>query len=656
MNNTLKSNPNIKSKLTKEEMKINNLVNFGNSTMNSNTFDIKNYLNLYEKLKPQKSKNKKSYKILNSVSKLSTFDTKFKPANLPSEGIVTSTNYKTSSLDKNFGKGLNMKKNFNIMTSTYIGNNNSKIKDLSFYKFPYTKSSNNFIYNRNKFEQKYAPTQTNESFNVFKVVKEIKKSLQFPKIVNNSHSKNKKAQIRNVYPKNMENLPIAYKDKYISSVFDSTNVLNNYNSRKELQLDIDNDLKGFPIKTKRVAIKNVLIDLLNNETVKLTEKEKILKAKNEKNEKILLTELKEFNEFTEQQKQQCKNLEIYHENLQRQNELLIKELVNFRVNKKINTDETQKTLEQIESLRNYALFVHKALEKDSTRYEKSIFPNYQEEKIDEYEKNIEKVKNEVLKNYQIFWDKQYKDQLKNELKFLNNIDSMSFKFNEIEGNIMRLLEELSNIEEEVEAEKKRDDETLKYLRERFANTTEEYEAINEKFKIEQNYMNNLAQKENELNSEYIVLIKELFLSILEVFGRFDKKKLNYNVILKEKIDKDNVELYLKEGERILRSMEDYLNSTLLEIKSFKDNDGKFFNQFMVGMKKRMKEEQIIQFKKNKMNRILGINNEIINKANKVPFILRQTAVPYHSPKKKEKKVINYDLIKKLEDEELIKYQ
>ena len=656
MNNALKSNTNIKSKLTKEEMKINNLVNFGNSTMNSNTFDIKNYLNLYEKLKPQKSKNKKSYKILNSVSKLSTFDTKFKPANLPSEGIVTSTNYKTSSLDKNFGKGLNMKKNFNIMTSTYIGNNNSKIKDLSFYKFPYTKSSNNFIYNRNKFEQKYAPTQTNESFNVFKVVKEIKKSLQFPKIVNNSHSKNKKAQIRNVYPKNIENLPIAYKDKYISSIFDSTNVLNNYNSRKELQLDIDNDLKGFPIKTKRVAIKNVLIDLLNNETVKLTEKEKILKAKNEKNEKILLTELKEFNEFTEQQKQQCKNLEIYHENLQRQNELLIKELVNFRVNKKINTDETQKTLEQIESLRNYALFVHKALEKDSTRYEKSIFPNYQEEKIDEYEKNIEKVKNEVLKNYQIFWDKQYKDQLKNELKFLNNIDSMSFKFREIEGNIMRLLEELSNIEEEVEAEKKRDDETLKYLKERFANTTEEYEAINEKFKIEQNYMNNLAQKENELNSEYIVLIKELFLSILEVFGRFDKKKLNYNVILKEKIDKDNVELYLKEGERILRSMEDYLNSTLLEIKSFKDNDGKFFNQFMVGMKKRMKEEQIIQFKKNKMNRILGINNEIINKANKVPFILRQTAVPYHSPKKKEKKVINYDLIKKIEDEELIKYQ
>ena len=52
----------------------------------------------------------------------------------------------------------------------------------------------------------------------------------------------------------------------------------------------------------------------------------------------------------------------------------------------------------------------------------------------------------------------------------------------------------------------------------------------------------------------------------------------------------------------------------------------------------------------------SIKNIYINKANKVPFIKRKTASPYHSPKKKEKNVINYDLIKKLEDEELIKFQ
>ena len=197
---------------------------------------------------------------------------------------------------------------------------------------------------------------------------------------------------------------------------------------------------------------------------------------------------------------------------------------------------------------------------------------------------------------------------------------------------------------------------MEYLQERYNKVKEEYDMYDEKLKIEEAFLNNLTEKENELNSEYIKLIGELFLSILQVFGRFDKKKLNYNILLKEKINKDNVDVYLKEGERILRDMEDYLNSSLLEIKSFKENDTIFFNKFMNSMKKKMKEEQIIQFKKNKVSNLIGKNNQIINKANKIPFIMRKVVVPYHSPKKKLKKVINYELIKKLEDEELMKYQ
>ena len=77
---------------------------------------------------------------------------------------------------------------------------------------------------------------------------------------------------------------------------------------------------------------------------------------------------------------------------------------------------------------------------------------------------------------------------------------------------------------------------------------------------------------------------------------------------------------------------------------------------MDNTKKKLKDEQIAMFKRKKMVNLIGKNNQIINKANKVPFIKRKTASPYHSPKKKEKNVINYDLIKKLEDEELIKFQ
>ncbi len=654
MNNPIKTK--IIKKIKKEENKINNLENLGNTMISSEKFDIKNYLSLYEKYNPKKSRSK--FNIYNSMTQFSTFNKKFKPVNIITEGNATSTNYKTASMDKNFSKNNKINEDINIMTSTYNSNQKNEIKDLSFYKFPSTKSTSNFVNNRNKFNNnKYSPSQTNEneSFNVFKAVKEIKKSCKFPKIINNKLNINNKIPIRNAYPISTKNTHIVYKDKYLSSILDSKNVINNYNYRKELELETDNDIKLFPIKTKTVALKNVLIDLMNNETAKLSEKENDLKVKNEQNEKVLLTELKEFNDFTEKQKQYCKNLEIFHENLVRQNEQLISQLVKFKINKKNYADETQKTLEQIESLRNYALFVHKALEKDCTRYENSIFPNYQDEKLGEYDKIIEQIKSNVIDKYKIFWDKQYKEELKDELKFLNNTDSMFFRFNEIEGNITRLLDEQFNIQKEMEREEKRGNEILKYLQARYDNTYEEYKSYEDKLIIEKNLFKGLTEKENELNIEYTQFIKDLFLNIVDVFGRFDKRKFDTHLLMKEKITKDNVDVFLREGERILRDMEEFLNSKLLAIDSYKINDSKFFNKFMNNMKKKMKEEQMILFKKNKMENLIGKNNKIINKANKVPFILRKTEAPYHSPKKKEKKVINYDLIKKLEDDELLKY-
>ena len=642
-------------KLKKEEDKLNHLINLGNKMVISKNFNIKNYLNFFEQLKAPKIK--KPFNLLNSIT---TFNSKSNLINYNTEGYISSTNYKTSSVDKYFNKGkatfhnnINNLKKVNIMTSTFNESNNNK--DLSFYNIPYTNSSSNFIIN-SKFKTNYSPIKSDENFNVFKAVKEIKKSLQFPKINNTFNSKKKNIKTRNYYPKKSNNIPIAYKDKYLNTVLESTEVINNYNLRKELEFETDNDLTSFPKKTKDVSLKNVLIKLINHETVKLSEKEDDLKTKNEKNQKLLITEIKEFNDFTEKQKQFCKNLEVLHENLIKQNEYLNKEFINYKINNKSLTDETQKILEQIESLRNYALFVHQALEKDYSLYEKSIFPDYQNEKIDEYEKNIEKVKNFVLNNYRLFYDKQYKEQLKRELKFLNNIELLFFKFSQIEGDIMRLIEEQYNINAEIKAERKKDKENIKYLKERYDTALIEYNINDEKLQIEKNFMTGLNEKENELNSEYLELIGELFYSIANNFGRFNKNSFNTKYLMKEKISRDNIDTYLKEGKRILRETEEALNNVLLSIKSYQENDTKFFNKFMDNTKKKLKDEQIAMFKRKKMVNLIGKNNQIINKANKVPFIKRKTASPYHSPKKKEKNVINYDLIKKLEDEELIKFQ
>ena len=114
--------------------------------------------------------------------------------------------------------------------------------------------------------------------------------------------------------------------------------------------------------------------------------------------------------------------------------------------------------------------------------------------MDEYDKNIEKVKNNVINNYKIFWDKQYKEELKDELKFLSNTDSLYYKFNELEGSIIRLLDELTDIKEEMERDEKNKKVSFRYLQERYDNTKEEYELLEEKLKIEKSQMSNLTRK------------------------------------------------------------------------------------------------------------------------------------------------------------------
>ena len=194
------------------------------------------------------------------------------------------------------------------------------------------------------------------------------------------------------------------------------------------------------------------------------------------------------------------------------------------------------------------------------------------------------------------------------------------------------------------------------LKERYAEAEKEYKKLELNLKIENNFINNLKRKENDNNYEYISLIGTLFLNIVEILGQDDKQKMNYKFILNSKIDKDNVDICLQEGERLLREKEDLLNNTLLAIKSYQEKDGRFFSQVMDETKHKNKLQKHLLYKKNKMDKQFETENKVIHKTNKVKLISRKTEAPYHTPQKRVKKVVNYEQIKKLEDEELLKYE
>ena len=643
---------------------LNSLANFGGTITVDQDFDIKNYLNSIEGGDLSVNKKQKKDNVLNSTSQFTTFNSNAYPKNTIYNGYlmtfnnVPSTKAKFKKSGASFSSDLTKKKYLNTTTSSYLehkyNNKNNYITNTN-NNFLSTKNTSKLLYKRNKNLINKTAIQSNENFNVFKAIKEIKKSAQLPKIYNMKKNSNKKLFITNNNQENKKT-PLAYSKEYVDIVFDSKRLINYYNFRKGLDLDPPENLVSFSSKKKEISVNNVLIDLLHNETERLSVKEKIFKARNEKNKNALNNNIKDFEDFTDEQKQVCKSIENCYDKLLRENNILLNELIKYKSINKSYADDIQKVLEQIENLRVYALFVHQSLEKDISRFEKSIFPDYRSEKLVDYNKKIETIRNFVINNYSIFWEPRYAKELEEELEYLKNPDLLLQKLHEIEGNIMRLLEFKDNLIKESEEEEKKHEIILGELKSRYEDAKIDYKKNSKKLKFELSQIDNLKKKEVDHNSEFIELIGILFLNIVEVFGKNDKYKNNYKSILNGKIDKDNISICLKEGRRLLRENEDLLNNTLLAIKSYQEKDERFFNQVMDETKQKNKAQKHLMYKKNKMD--MQFENEVkfIHKTNKIKILSRKTEAPYHSPQKKVKKVINLGEIKRLEDEELLKYQ
>ena len=632
----------------------------GDTILDDKQFDIKNFLNSIERfniINKHKGRN-----ILNMTSQYKTFNSIGYPSNYTMHNgylktFNTNIPTKNKTLKKtcaSFSTGLTRQKQLNTTSCStymdYMHNNNMNTNN----NFLSTKNSNKLLHNRRNIFRKYKSTHSNDNFNVFKAIKEIKESSLFPNITNPKISQSKQFFITN--NNESKKSPLAYKKEYIDIVSDSRRVINDYNFRKGLNLEVPDKLMTFTSKKKEISIKNVLIDLLYNESEKLSVKEKILKSKSQKTRTSIDKNIKDFEDYTEKYRQICKNIQNLYYKIQKENEVLLNELFIYQSIHKGHLDEIQRILEQIDKLREYALFVHQSLGKDTSRYTKIISPDWKNDNLDDYGTKIEKIKNYVINNYSLFWDNNYKKELKDELDFLENPSIMSQKLNEIEEHIMFLIHLKDNLNNEIREDAEKHKKIIKELKSKYDFVEDEYKKNEEILNLEIKQINNLKQKKDDGNSDFNELIRNLFLYIVEVFGEKDKRKANYISFLKDGITSCNVDACLVEGTRILRENEEILNNALYSIKTYKENDEKFFNSVSEQSKRKNKMQKHLSHKKNKIYNQYENEAKIINKANKVNIILRKTEAPYHSPKKKIKTTINYALIKQLEDEELLKYE
>ena len=620
-------------------------------------FDIKQYLDIAKNNYLLKLKNKKE----KNLSKIST-DNLTKQNNFGSQSLgmnLSVSNNKASKLNfPSLSMNLSNYSNSNIYKpkTKYIGMNTNY--NLRTYKISNPKIKARYNISSRGNEENF--------FNVFKTIKKIK-------------SKEKNFDFQLYLNKTKNNVD----KKNALIALDSDKVLKNFNKKNKLKEKEDIPISTFITQRKEISINNLLIKLINNETNQLQKNEQKMTKELKKDINILETEEKKLDEYTNMQKIECKEIESTLVELITKHENLTKEEQDLMLDIKVKEFEIYKLLIDINLYRYFAKFTNTILEGDPSRFQMPLLPDIHEfDKID-----LLPIIDEIIKNYSDVkidkiprLERRYSNisnandntrkksinliKYKEEGYFLYNPEFLYHKYNEIEGNILRLLTIKESLIVKKLNKEKQNNEALSYLIDRSKDLQNEYDSLCNFYNSEtKKYENDLKDKGNshidiDLN-ETNKIIKDLYLFAIDVLENpllkickvnkrnFEKTNINYN-------DKINFEELVKYGRNLIGNLEINLDILLRELRNERKEDRQTFEKVIKDIKIYYKMKRQNLFEKNLVNENKLKKLEILEKQNEIKIIPKRDEPPYYR-KRVRKQEIDYDAIRKEEDKELLNY-
>ena len=601
------------------------------------------HLTNLNKNKNDNTSQKQSTKTIHNKMNLSVSNKKNLKLNLPAISMNTSKN-SFSNIYRPKIKYSGAKTNYNI--STY------KSKNFS------PKINNRYsIYNTEQEEE-------NNFFNVIKTIKNIKskeKNFDFKSLLNKTKDITER-----------KNALIA---------LDSDKILKNYHQFKKTNESEDIPISIFLTQRKEVSINNLLIKLMNKESNKLQKQRQKLSKELKDDIFHIDDEEKKLNEYSDTQKIECKKIETTLANMITKHENLIKKEQELLLDVKIKEFEIYKLLIDINLYRYFAKFSNKVLDGDPSRFNKPLLPEYHDfDKID-----LEPIIEEVINNYSDIKvenkikkmerrktnrlsvsdasskEKQYGINYHQEGYFLYNPEFLYHKYNEIEGNILRLLTIKEKLIIKKIKKEKQNNEAFSYLVDRCNDLKVEYNNLcssyNSEKKKYENDLNDKLGSNNEINlHETNYLINDLFTCAVEVLENTVSKmaKINNTVYEHNIYNDNNYDDLVRHGKILIENLEKNLNILLQEIRDERKEDRTTFEKVVKELKIFYKMERQKRFEQNQLNENIIKRMKMFEKQNNIKIIPRRDEPPYY--KGRPKKVdIDYAAIKREEDKELIYY-
>ena len=353
--------------------------------------------------------------------------------------------------------------------------------------------------------------------------------------------------------------------------------------------------------------------------------------------------------------------------LQKRNRDLMGEEKKIKLEVKIKEYEIFKILVQMNIFRFYAKFANQILDGDASRFQNPIFSEDVEfdkldfepiikNVLDTYSsmKKFEPKKNKINKGLKIYKEEGY---------FLYDPDLVYHKYNEMEGNILRLLTSKEKLLIKIKKRQKQNNDALSYLIDRCHILQQEYDEVKEQYKeankkstnyIKANGNTHIDININEINNlikeVYMCIINELEPMILKI-SKINKRE--FKII--DRADLVHLDEIIKYGQDILENIETNINILLFKLKEDENNDKKIFDKVIYGIKTHYKLIRQSLFLENRIKKQEKQKMQAIEKARKIVIISRKSEIPYYKSKTNQKEEIDLDSIKKEEDKELILY-
>jgi hypothetical protein len=625
-------------------------INQGTSMVLDQPFNIKKYINRIQLLQISAKKSKEKANLPPLYDNLYNKRTKNDEKKYEISTIIATENF--PSYRKNIFQA---KKPSSIEISTAFSysnnNNNLKIKNNknSSFSFNTVNGNNTMTYDniklhKKKNNEKYLKTENNShSFDLYKKnILNNKEKFNFSKTIKNIKQYTD-LSIRDKSIKAILGNKIAFDQKNKEVVYKPIRIINDFNNFQQRELEKKKDnISAFLTDNREILKNNVIMKILQNQEKKYTKNIKEYQKSISSSKRAIDYDEISFSSYTMNQKMVCRRIESLLSRLIMSNRKLIREQHKLNSELRVKKDERQKLLERIDELRIIAKFVTKVLEGNVKIFKIKIIPEYSSEHLPNYEL----ITREVLERFYFLLNEDGIEDFKEEelliikeIKSLNDSEILYDQYYKIEYDIINTIKNKKAIEEDVMEIKKDSIKQCQDIQKRIDELEKELNLYKAMLEREKKDYQEMCNRNYDENADLVDVIKDLY---NEVMNLENKKKAN------EILNLNRAVLELK---KIVIDKEEIITKSISILEQYEKDNRYLFSKVIIQRKNEIREH-----KANVMKKLM--TNEKLTKLpeEKIIFKQRKTHAPYHAPKKEKKIKIDPEIIKQIENRQLLTYE